>query len=456
ALEFHDYDMLPTFIQAAEDVTSANRTAAAQHVLKMAEMLYDDLASQRSSAGRDPQLMRRHVLHSLEQSLARFPQHKRSEIIEAFLLLAPRDYPALRKILADPINPVYRPVVDVLTHSQAGGVIRLMLSFLDDPEAPPAAINLLGRRVDLKFVEHFLRKIGSQPSAVAAQNLRRIDGVAWIQNNPQMVDQLDDAAQHGAVQLALSCGVSRDAVFKLIELLLHFGKPAGRRAAAAALAGFHGLEANLLAQEALTDADPQVLVHIIPQLRPRGIAGTLPMLLRMLENPAEVVRIAVRRSLEEFSFDRYLAAFEMLDDSVRQTTGPVVRKVDPTAPQRLLEELRARSRTRRLRGVAIAAAMQLVTRLEGAIIERLADEDHLVRAEAAKALGQARSPKARQALQAALDDRSVIVQEAAEQSLTRFAPDDVVDESLAKTVFAPPPSNLTPIPPTSMGAEQTT
>jgi HEAT repeat protein len=58
-----------------------------------------------------------------------------------------------------------------------------------------------------------------------------------------------------------------------------------------------------------------------------------------------------------------------------------------------------------------------VAELEEDIIAHLADEDHFVRAEAAHALGSIDSPRARQALQAAQRDRSVAVQEAAEQAL---------------------------------------
>ena len=133
----------------------------------------------------------------------------------------------------------------------------------------------------------------------------------------------------------------------------------------------------------------------------------------------------------EFSFDRYMSAFDMLDDLVRQSTGPMVRKVDPTAPHRLLEEIQARSRTRRLRGIAMAASMNIALQLEAAIIERLSDEDHLVRAEAAKALMQCPTEEARQALKSARNDRSIVVQEAAERSLREFTPESIVDEAFA-------------------------
>jgi hypothetical protein len=431
-LEFRDYDMLPTLVQAAEDHAHPYCNVAAEHVLQLSELLYEDLASKQSSPiGRDPPLMRKHVLHSLEQSLARFPQHKRLEMIEAFLLLAPRDYPALQKILADPMHVAYLSVVDLLTRSARPGVVRLVLSFLDDPQAPSTIVKLFGRRTDRKFLEHFLHKIGAQPSAAAAQNLHRIETIVWFQDDVTLVDQLDDAAQHGAIQLALASDIHRQLKFKLIEHLLRFGKPGGRRAAALALAAFQGGEANQLAQEALDDPDPQVQALVLVQIRSRGIPGALPLLLSKLDSPNEVIRNASRRSLEEFSFDRFLAAFDSLDDYVRRTTGPTVRKVDPAAVQRLREEFEARSRTRRIRALAMASAMGLVTQFEGQVILRLTDEDHLVRAEAAKALAQCPTEYARRALRAAQLDRSIVVQEAVAQSLQHWGFDALVEEMLA-------------------------
>ena len=296
-LEFRDYDMLPTLLQVAEDEASPHRDAAAQNVLKLAEMLYEDLAN-RASTSRDPQLMRTHVLHSLEQSLSRFSRHKRSEIVEALLLLAPRDHAVIKQILGDPMHGAYKTVIDLLTNSPRGGVIRLALSFLDDPQSPAAAVHVLGRRTDAKFVEHLLRKIGSQPTAVAAQNIRRIEQITWLQGQLTFVDQFDDALQHSAVQLALASGLSKASVFKLIVHLLNHGKPGGRRAAAAALAGFNGAEANQLAEQAVRDSDPQVQAQVLPQLRQRGVAGALPMLLSKLDSPYELVRNAARRSLD--------------------------------------------------------------------------------------------------------------------------------------------------------------
>ncbi|HEY2147664.1 MAG TPA: HEAT repeat domain-containing protein, partial [Pirellulales bacterium] len=386
ALWFHEYDLMPALINAAEEESNPNRRLVAETLLKLAELLYDELASPRDYRNRrDPQLVRQHVLASLEQSVLRFSKHRIDEFIEAFLLLVHRDNTTLRQILADPLNPSYRPIVEVLSQSPRAGIVRLVLSFLDDSHAPSAAITILARRGDERFVESLTRKIGSEPSLAVTANLKRIDSLAWLQSEPVLLEKLDDAAQVGAVQLAVRSGMSRRTVFKMVEFLMAKGTDGGRRAASQALAQFNGAEANALALRGLADRDPQVQANVLVQLRQRGIPGALARLVDMLDSPHDIVRRAVRETLGEFNFKRFLGAFEMLDDEVRRSTGGMVKRIDLDAIPGLREELAAKSRTRRLRAIALAVAMGAVSDLEAEFIERLTDEDHLVRAEAARA-----------------------------------------------------------------------
>jgi HEAT repeat protein len=59
--------------------------------------------------------------------------------------------------------------------------------------------------------------------------------------------------------------------------------------------------------------------------------------------------------------------------------------------------------------------------VEEPVIEMLKDEDQILRAEAAAALGGCRSPAARSALEKALRDGSVAVREAAQRSLKEIS-----------------------------------
>jgi hypothetical protein len=101
------------------------------------------------------------------------------------LLLVPRDNSLLKQILNEPRHPAYLATTEMLTRSTRGGVMRLVLSFLDDPHAPSSSITLLAYRTDHKFLEYLLKKIGYEPTSVVAANLKRIETVAWLGHPPQ-------------------------------------------------------------------------------------------------------------------------------------------------------------------------------------------------------------------------------------------------------------------------------
>ena len=422
AVMFREYDLIPALINAVQDQTNPNAKIVGETLLELVETLYSALAGPRDYADRrNPQLVRTHVLSSLELSLQRFGVHNRREIVEAFLILVNRDNVTLKRVLADPHHAAFLVLVDLLSNSSRPGVMRLLLGFLDDPHPPSAALSVLVKRCDLKFIKYLLRKIGREPSATAAPNLRRIDSIRWLGRGPAILDQLDDIAQHGAVTLVMTCGIPRMEAYGVIEPLLIHGKPRGRRAAADALAQFNGTEANNLSLEVLDDPDPQVQANVIVQLRHRGIPGVLPRLIEMVDSPHAVVRQAARKSLAEFSFKRFLGAFDMLDDEVRQGTGMLVKKIDPQTIPQLKAEMESPVRTRRLRALVVARVIDAVKQLEQTLIMALKDDDHMVRVEAAISLGKCDSPASLDALKEALADNSHAVREAVQKSIEQRA-----------------------------------
>lgn len=420
ALWLREYDLTPTLVNALEDPANPNADLVATTVLELIRQLDGEL----SGAGgvtdrREVRLFRDRALSALESSMSRFARHGRHEVVEAFLLLAPRDNVTLKQILDSAHHPALVPVVDALSKSTSGGILRLLLSFLDDPHAPSVALSLIAKRSDLKYIRYLLRKIGRDPSALAVQNLRRIRAIGWLQAGPSLLEQLDEAAQHGVVRLVMTSGIPRLQAFNTIEHLLLCGKREGRRAASAALAEFHGAAANALALRALEDEDPQVQANILGQLRRRGIPGVLPRMVEKLDSRHAIARQAAQKSLSEFTFARFLGAFDMLDEEVRRSTGALVKKVDPETGAQLRAELGSRARSRRLRGLTIARTIDLVEPLEATIIDLLRDEDHLVRAEAALALAGCSSQSSWQALREARGDRSETVRRAVQSSLSQ-------------------------------------
>ena len=418
AVMFRDYDLIPPLLTALDSSAQPNCDLAAKTVLELVQALCEEVAGGRDpSDRRDPQMIRRYVLGSLESSVYRYSQHKRREVIESFLLLAGHENPTLRQILGNPHHAVRVIMTDVLSKSAQRGVLRLLLKFLDDPLAPLTTLTVIAGRNDARFVHYLMRKIGHEPTAAMALNLKKLTSISWLSDSRRIMDQIDDAGQHSAVRFVMASGVPRQQTLGLIETILLHGKPGGRREAARALGEFQGTDANALAMSAMADPDPQVQANLIPQLRGRGIPGVLPSLLELVDSPYAVVRKAARESLAEFSFKRFVAAFDMLDEEVRRSTGLLIKKIDIQSISLLNDELKSPIRTHRLRGLAIARTIEAVESVQSAVIEMLQDEDHLIRMEAAVTLGKSVSAASVAALTETLNDKSEVVRLAAQRSL---------------------------------------
>jgi HEAT repeat protein len=418
AVMFREYDLIPTLLTAVEDASLDKSAMAAEVLMELTVMLCDDLAKSREPADRGgPQWIRQHIVASLETSVQRFGRHKRRETIEAFLLLADRENQLLNLILQNPHHVGFLIIMETLSRSMQPGVLRLLLSYLDDPQAPSSVLSVIANRSDIVFFRLLLRKFGCDVADPVRQNVKKIETFSWLHRGGRIVDQLDDEAQQNLVRLLMASGVPHHQAFGTVEWILTQGKPAGRREAAAALADFPGADANTLALRALDDPDPQVQANIVQQVRGRGIPGVLPRLLELLDSPHAVVRRTVRQNLSEFSFPRFLAAFEMMEDDARENLGSLVLKIDPQTIPRLRTELESAVSSRRLRGLAIVRALGVADRVEDLLQELLRSEDSRVRAESASALAGCRSPVSRNALLDALSDRSIIVQESARKSL---------------------------------------
>ncbi|MCA9248430.1 MAG: HEAT repeat domain-containing protein [Planctomycetales bacterium] len=421
-LWFGEYDLVPSLVTAAEDTKNPNSDLVAQTVLSLAEALYHELATPHDYTHRlEPQRFRSHAISGLEPTLEHFPQHRKTELVEACLVLVDRDNVTLQQILHDADHPSHAGVVQVLRTSERPGIIRLALSFLEEHNAPAAAVEILAQRADLKFLRHLLNKSAGDLNVTATRNLRRMHDFSLLAGDLSVLDQFDDRQQAGAIQLLKFSGVKRDSVFRVLRYVLSKGKAQARRAAIRALEDFSGAEANQLTDAAAGDEDAEVRATALAQLRNRGIPGAMRTLIMNIDNPHEVVREAVRESLKEFSFERYLGAFDMMEEEARHATGELVRRLDPSTLSRIRQELELPSRTRRLRAIEISVALELVPKIQSELVELLTCDDHMIRAEAASALAASPTTTAVAALQKVVDDPSFSVQEAAQDSLRQIA-----------------------------------
>jgi len=421
-VSFRLYGALPAVVALLVDEGNPHSELMAKTALKLTEQFYEEL----SGAGDQPKFrqqdtIRNRVTAALEDATRKFHRHERPEAVEALLIVAKQKNVTLRQLLQRTEESSHEAIVERLSGSSRGGVIRLLLGFLEDPQMSAVVSKVICGRCDLKFVDHLLQKIGPRPSRAVAETLGRFDSVAWAEPGHELLERISSAAQEGAVQLLLRSSIDRERVLEVIGHLLLKGKPAGRRAAAQALAQFKGPRAATLAVQALNDQDPEVQAAIIPQLRPQKIPSAMSLLIRMVDNIDERVRAALREAMPEFTFRHFLTNFDSMPEELQSIAGHLVQKIDSQAAEKITAEMGSPSPVRRRRAVQAAGTMGLIKDVEKLAIGLLSDEDHMVRVAAAKSLSDCKSMPSWEALRDALLDRSVIVQEAAEQSLEQIS-----------------------------------
>lgn len=421
-LTLREYDLIPLLVTAAEDTSIPRAEKSAETLLLLADSLCEELAAPRDYQNRrDPRVALAHVTGTLEQSVARFDQHKCREIVEAFLMLVGNDNPVLHDILHRPHDKAFLTLVNLLSNSPRRGVMRLILDALDDPRSPSVVYGILARRKDVSFVRHMLRRFSDDVPKSVQRNLKRIDSFSWLRDDMNLLSALNGEEQRGAIHLIMASGMSRLRAFDVIDFILTHGATEGRREAAVALNDFRGEAASASVVRALEDNDPLVRATAVRQLRERGTRRAMPTLLDLIDSPHEAVREAARESLAEFTFERFLATFGTLDNETLAETGRFVKRVDPLALEGLRSELQSPIRVRRIRAIQMAVAMKAVSEVEPLLIELIYDEDHIIRAAAAEALVESPSAASRTALRNLILDRSEIVRDSAERTLQIFA-----------------------------------
>jgi HEAT repeat protein len=422
-----DYDSMPVLVTAASDRSNPYSIQAAAATLELAELLAEELTSPRDyRIRRDPQLQRNHVLGSLEKAATSLDEHGRRELLEAFLLLANRENAVLKRILQSPADRGFLPLVELLATSSRPGIERLLLSYLDDPHAPLAAMQIIGRRCDVSFLRHLVKKIGVEPSATIRANLKRIEAIPWITGNASLLDALREVEQPGVVHLAVLSSAPRHHALEVVTYVLRHGKVIARRIAAQALGEFGGPEANELTVRLLDDDDALVRAAAARQLRPRNVPGAIQRLLALLDSPHEAEREAAQAGLLEFTFDRFSANFDELTPEARKTAGALVRRVEPQSIDRLRAELDAPTRSRKKRALELATALDAIAPLQDAIKALLKDDDQYLRIDAIRTLATIDNERTRQILRDALLDSQPLVQQAAEAALQQLTRGDTV------------------------------
>lgn len=417
ALAFSEFDVLPTLVNIAEQKNFRKAEPALMLIGQLVSHLSHLMCGGRDAQERrDPNVIARAALESLERSVERYRTHKRDGIVEAFVSLAGPHSSLLMQMIDAPHHPCYGAVMHALTESESPGIVHLIGDLLHGGEVPASVLGVVSHREDEAFVNALLSLELETPSATLRKNLSRVQSFAFLERSDEILE-LEPKQQAAAMRLLTHSGVDQAHKLLTAETLLTDGALEGRLAACRLLAGTAGDQANKLVLQAVQDEHPEVQAAAARQLRDRHIPGAMSKLVELAKSEHPEVAAAAREGLTEFNFENFLLRYDGLDEGTRETAGKLAVEIDPEVETHLRRDLESPSRHARLRALEIVELLDLAPKVADALVERLTDNDHLVRSAAAEALRVCTGNDVRDALLASLGDRAVSVQRAAQASL---------------------------------------
>ncbi|QDS99660.1 HEAT repeat domain-containing protein [Adhaeretor mobilis] len=418
ALRFGEFDLTPTLITIGEHPSNPRAIEAVQVAVNLIANLNVMLHSPRSEDDHcDPEAMRRYVLESLDRSLNRFRKHKRAALVEAFVSLSGATSNTLNTILDDPRHSCFQTVVNTLGKSISPGVIHLIFEFLKCENAHVVVRNIVSKRSDAAFVAALTSFVSTTQNKHVTENLKHIHNYHWLEPLNTLADRFGEERLVAIARLVERSGLKEPEALSFVEAMLKTECQPAKSIACEMLGRFRSQRANHVIVQAMDNPEPKVRATAIRQLLDRSIPDLLTKLMKLIEDPCEIVQEAAREALTEFSFESFLSRYDTLDELTRRNTGSLVSRVDNEVVPKLRAEMESQSRKQRSRAIEMADSLGLLAKVSDALIDRLEDEDHLIRVAAADALQFCTGTDVRDALMAALKDRSTAVQASARASL---------------------------------------
>ena len=428
-LWFREYSMVPTLLNVLYSQQCRYEEVISETLIDLIQVLSNEwiLNGQEEKEGLAEQ-QRQKLLRDREQALEALRlgistfgiKHRRIEPIQGLLLLAELDDPILPKVLDSLRHPAFAPMMNQLAKSKTQNVMRLLLSSYSQPQPLKSFIAVAANRSDPEFIEQLIVLLRTKMDETVTKNLRYIENISWTDDIESILGDRNEEDQVAMLQYFLGTKLSKDRLFKVVCFFLKQGSLESRRIAAEAMVQFTGNHVNQLLLGMLDDADPYVQASIIKTIRHRGIPEASSRVFQLKDSPYEVVQEAIRDTFDEFSFQRYIGSYEMLDEETRHIMGHLVYEIDPQTIPLLKKELTSNLRNSRARALSIVELMEVAPKVEDELLQMIDNEDSVLQIRILELLDQIPTETAKERIRKALNNSNELVANTAQRLLEDY------------------------------------
>ena len=354
----------------------------------------------------------------METALQHYKLGGRSEVLIVFLSFADHDDTWIERILSDKLHAAHDDLLGLMETSTNEAVVEKLACFLLYSRPMPCITSIWRRRNDRLFLQRFLQFIARQREPEVVGNLRRLSQPFWLNELVNDISPLTLTEQMSLLTLIQSCLPQDDEVLEALSRILPQASLILRRRIVSTICQISGMRANHIVAELIErETDGEILITLIPELRRRNLARAMKKLLGLLDHGHEGVRRKAAEAFHDCTIQRYLAAYDLLDEAVRRSTGQLVQKVDPATNRVLAEELSSGNRIRQVRALQAIRSIGNVDELSALVIKLAQNPELRLKIAAIGTLAGATVAEAKGLIRRYLVDANPSIRKAAELSL---------------------------------------
>ncbi len=354
----------------------------------------------------------------LETSLQHYKLGGRSEVLLVQLTFSDQDDTWIERILADKSHSAHEDLLGLFENSSLEPVLHKLAGYLTIPRPLPCITSLWRRRRDIPFLRIFFQTIARVKTAEVTGNLRRLSQPFWLNEVLSDITVFSIAEQLALLELVKNCLPQDDQVLDALSRILPQSRIVLRRQIVFMICQLTGVRANQLIAELLdSETDAQIIMQLIPELRRRNLARAMKKLLSLLDHGHSGVRKKAAEAFHNCTIQRYLAAFDLLEEPVRRSTGQLVFKVDPATNRVLADELSCGNRVRQVRALHAISSIGNIDDILGLVMKLAQNPDPRLKIAAIGTLADSTQPEAKGLIRRYLVDEDPSVRKAAELSL---------------------------------------
>lgn len=363
---------------------------------------------------------RSYLIATISEAVNDFEVHRRPEVAETMMWLAPHLSETLRRAVSDRRSGCGRAVTRLAQSSTDPRIVPFVYEALSHRDLRPPIVHVLSKRRDEAFMHALMRDAYLVADARIRRGLSAIRHLDWLTRGGQPLLALDPKHYARAVDFVLATSIPIERKMVILKDLLLSGERPAQRAALWGLIQIDDDMSTQLIRTVIQWRDTDLSAIALREMMRRQPKNLPTFLAPTAARGSPAIRSMADEQIRSYGFDEYWQSFDVLDEEDRRRIGKALLESGKSFLPSLRSRLVSQQSSERLRAIQIIGTLQIIKELREEIYRAAHDSNAFVRSAVMTLLGQLRGATSERILLNGLNDADERVQANSIESLEQL------------------------------------